>query len=80
MAYPSRATETRILVSSFDGNLIYAAEFSRRLFLLPFKNINNTVELLDLLAVLTQSILTYKRRNDVYLPQWWMMLNLNEKL
>jgi hypothetical protein len=70
MSLRRRPSQTRILARAPDGHNIYAAKFSGKLFLLPFKQINDLPELSQLLILAIKSILTYKRRNNVYLPDW----------
>jgi hypothetical protein len=70
MSHPIKPAQTRVLAKAPAGNNIYAAEFIGKLFLLPFKKISDLKELSELLTLVIRSILTYKRRNNFYLPDW----------
>jgi len=71
LSSPRDKSKTRILATTQSGEEIYAAEFAGQWFFLPLKDLGNDREVLrSILTVAARSILAYKRRNDVYLPQW----------
>ncbi len=69
--FPRDDANTRILATSIDENATFAAECAATFFLLPFKSLQNLdADLVPLLRSAISSILVYKQRNELYLPDW----------
>lgn len=68
---PKYEDKTRVLATSAKDRHIFAAELGRSFFFLPLKSLDRiNEELVPLLTSAIDSILEYKRRNDIYLPEW----------
>jgi len=68
---PKYEDKTRILAASAKDRQVFAAEFGSNFFFLPLKSLDRiNEELVPLLTSAVTSVLSYKQRNDVYLPQW----------
>ncbi|MHA3773362.1 hypothetical protein ACXR0O_17655 [Verrucomicrobiota bacterium sgz303538] len=75
---PRDPAKTRTLAASENGASIFAAEFGSKIFFLPFKALHQiSSELVPLLTSAVGSILSYKLRNDVYLPEWVEEIRFN---
>ncbi len=70
LGVPFRAHGIQALATSDDVREVFAAEIGGRKFFLPLKPISRQGELADILKCAAKSILSYKKRNDLYLPQW----------
>ncbi len=73
-------SQVRVLASSPNENIIYAAEFNGWLFFLPFKELVNTPDQAHLLIEsAVKGILQYRRRNHFSLPEWVANLRFNRE-
>jgi hypothetical protein len=80
LSRPRFQGKTRILATATDEQSIYAAEIAGRLFFLPLKESQSLWrELPQLLTTTISSILAYKRRNEVYLPDWVEVLRFKRE-
>lgn len=72
MATPRKKSITRVLATSLNGEEIFSAEVGGKFFFLPFKSIphSNPKDLVALVESAARCVISYKQRNDLYLPTW----------
>lgn len=66
----SSSAALRLLATSDRNRDTFAAELSGQKFFLPLKPLNRKGELNDILTTAAEAIISYKKRNDLYLPKW----------